>query len=86
MALQDSDNKYYKIHKVVGLNSTNSPIDVYIEVYKDKNTRDNFGEFDSKKIDTIRVTMDQSDMDAFIAKIYTKIKSQAPYNVMSDVD
>ena len=84
MALENESRNYFKIGKIVGSNSSNSSFTVYIESYKDKETRYNPTEFDSKKTSTIGIILDEVDIKSFVSKIYDKIKLQEPYNEMTD--
>lgn len=85
MALKDSENKYYKIGKVVGFNDTDSVLSVILEEYKDQSTRENFTDYDKKISHQVGIKLDSVDVQTFVSKIYDKIKEQAPYSSMSDV-
>lgn len=85
MALVNSAQNYFKISKVVGVNDGNTAVTVYVEEYKDKNTRDNLTDYDKKVTHQLGFELTNEEIGGFISVLYSKIKGLEDFSEMTDV-
>lgn len=85
MALKNSDNHYFKIGSISIVNDGGYSLAAYVEGYKSQSVRDSRSEYDNVVSKSIRIELDAADVNAFVTKIYEKIKLQEPYSEMTDV-
>lgn len=84
MALIDSEGRYYKIGKVVGVNDNSTYITVTIECYKNKTTRENKTEFDKALTEPVGITLTEEGLSAFVNSLYAEVKKEDKYKDMTD--